>query len=298
VAEKAHAAGAKILVDAAQLAPHRAIDMRPDDDPGHLDFVALSAHKMYAPYGCGALIGPTQFFAEGVPDMVGGGTVDIVTVDRVYWTSPPDRDEAGSPNVVGAIALAQAVLSLEEMGMDALAKHEADLTAHALRRLSEIDGVELYGLRDPERASERVGVIPLNLQGMDHYKLAAILSFEGGIGVRNGCFCAHPYLLRLLQVPGEDALVHQQEILAGERRGLPGMVRISFGCYNNSDEVDYLADVLTRVAAGKILGDYEQDPLSGAYWPGGYEPVHERYFSLQPGLSPQARGLPTPGCGR
>jgi cysteine desulfurase/selenocysteine lyase len=244
-------------VDAAQLAPHRAIDMRPDDDPLHLDFVAISAHKMYAPYGTGALIGPLSLFEQGTPDMVGGGTVDIVTVDDVRWAGPPDRDEAGSPNVVGAVALAQAVISLQEIGMEALAQHEAELTAHALRRLAEIDGVRIYGLTDPGRASERVGVIPLNVCGVDHYKVAAALSFEGAIGVRNGCFCAHPYLLRLLHVPESEALRHQRDIVDGTRVGLPGLVRISFGCYNNIEEVDYLIDVLSRVAAGKFQGDYE-----------------------------------------
>jgi cysteine desulfurase/selenocysteine lyase len=197
LAEKAHAVGAKIVVDAAQLAPHRAIHVRPDDDPGHLDFVAIAAHKMYAPYGTGALIGPTSVFGRGMPDLVGGGTVDIVTVDEVRWTSPPGRDEAGSPNVVGGVALAQAILSLQEIGMEAVARHEAELTAYALRRLREIDGVELYGLTDFDRADERLGTIPFNVQGMDHYKVAAVLSFEGGIGVRNGYFCAHPYILYL-----------------------------------------------------------------------------------------------------
>ncbi len=297
LAEKAHAAGAKILVDAAQLAPHRAIDMRADDDPGHLDFVALSAHKMYAPYGTGALVGPVSVFGSGTPDVVGGGTVDIVTVDDVRWAGPPDRDEAGSPNVVGAVALAQAILSLQQIGMEALARHEAELTAHALLRLGEIDGVQLYGLTDPERATERVGVIPFNVRGADHYKVAAVLSFEGGIAVRNGCFCAHPYILRLLEVSGEEALRHQQDILAGTRVGLPGLVRISFGCYNTVEEVDHAADVLARIAAGDIRGEYEQDPGSGAYWPRGYEPDYERYFVLQRGLAPRPRDRKMPRCG-
>ena len=297
LAEKAHQAGAKILVDAAQLAPHRAIDMRPDDDPAHLDFVALSAHKMYAPYGTGALIGPISVFASGTPDMVGGGTVDIVTMEDVRWATPPDRDEAGSPNVVGAVALAQAILSLQEVGMDALAQHEAELTAHALRRLQAIDGVEVYGLTEPERASERVGVIPFNVRGADHYKVAAVLSFEGAIAVRNGCFCAHPYILRLLKVPAEEALRHQEEIMAGKRRGLPGLVRISFGCYNTVEEVDHAADMLALIAAGDIQGEYEQDPGSGSYWPRGYEPDYERYFILQPGMTPRPRKPGMPRCG-
>jgi cysteine desulfurase/selenocysteine lyase len=297
LAEKAHAAGAMILVDAAQLAPHRAIDMRADDDPGHLDFVVLSAHKMYAPYGTGALIGPISVFSRGTPDMVGGGTVEIVTVDDVHWATPPDRDEAGSPNVVGAVALAQTILSLKEIGMDALARHEAELTAHALRRMGEIDGLELYGLTDPDRAAERVGVIPFNLRGADHYKVAAVLSFEGAIGVRNGCFCAHPYILRLMNVSGEEALRHQKDILDGTRVGLPGLVRISFGCYNNLAEVDHAVEVLARVAAGDVAGDYEQDPLSGAYWPRGYEADYEPYFVLQPGLKPHDHKASVPRCG-
>jgi selenocysteine lyase/cysteine desulfurase len=297
LAEKAHAADAKILVDAAQLAPHRAIDMRADDDPGHLDFVVLSAHKMYAPYGTGALIGPTSLFSQGTPDVVGGGTVEIVTLDEVYWSSPPDRDEAGSPNVVGAVALAQAILSLQEIGMDALAQHEAELTAHTLRRLAEIDGMELYGLVDPDRAGERVGVIPFNLRGADHYKVAAILSFEGAIGVRNGCFCAHPYILRLMNVSGKEALRHQQDILEGTRVGLPGLVRISFGCYNTLAEVDHAVEILARITAGDLDGEYEQDPLSGAYWPRGHEPDYEQYFVLQPGLKPHAHKVSVPRCG-
>ena len=297
LAEKAHAAGAKILVDAAQLAPHRAVNMRPDDDPSHLDFVVISAHKMYAPYGTGALIGPISVFAQGVPDMVGGGTVEIVTEEDVRWAEPPDRDEAGSPNVVGAVALGQSILSLQEIGMEALADHEAVLTAHALRRLREIDGIELYGLTDPERAGERVGVIPMNLQGIDHYKLAAVLSFEGGIGVRNGCFCAHPYLLRLLKVSGEAALGHQQDIEDGTRVGLPGLVRISFGCYNTVEEIDYLVEVLARIAAGKIQGEYEQDPVSGGYWPRGYELDYDAYFALQPGVRASVHAYPRARCG-
>lgn len=297
LAEKAHAVGARIVVDAAQLAPHRAIDMRPDDDPGHLDFLAIAAHKMYAPYGTGALIGSTSVFAQGTPDLVGGGTVNMVTVDDVRWSNPPYREEAGSPNVVGAVALAQASLSLLEIGMDALARHEAELTAHALRRLQAIDGVEIYGLADPDRAAERLGVIPFSVRGVDHYKVAAVLSFEGGIGVRNGYFCAHPYLTHLLGISDKEALRHQQEIRDGARVGLPGLVRISFGCYNTIEEVDHLVEVLARIAAGDIQGDYEQDPVSGAYRLRGYELDYGRYFVLKPGLVPRPRDHTMPRCG-
>ncbi|MGD9100134.1 MAG: aminotransferase class V-fold PLP-dependent enzyme [Anaerolineae bacterium] len=280
IATKAHAAGAQILVDAAQLAPHRAVDMRPDDDPTHIDYLALSAHKMYAPYGTGALIGRRDVFAQGDPDMVGGGTVDIVTLDEVKWAGPPDRDEAGSPNVVGAVALAKTMLCLQEIGMPALAEHEARLTARLLKKLARIEGVQVYGISDPARAADKVGVVPFAVQGMSHYLVAAILSVEGGIGVRNGCLCAHPYILNMLRVPPERAREHQEAIRQGVKQYLPGLVRVSFGCYNTEDEVDWLIEVLERVVRGEYQGHYVQDPASGEFWPQGYAPEIASYFAL------------------
>ncbi len=105
LAARVHAVGGRILVDAAQLAAHRRIDMLPHDDPRHLDFVALSAHKMYAPFGTGALVGRRDLFGPR-PHQPGGGTVRAVTVDGVAWADLPDREEGGSPNVIGAVALA------------------------------------------------------------------------------------------------------------------------------------------------------------------------------------------------
>jgi len=280
IAAKAHAAGAQILVDAAQLAPHRAVDMRPEGDPGHIDYLALSAHKMYAPYGTGALIGRRDVFLQGDPDMVGGGTVDIVTTSDVRWAGLPDKEEAGSPNVVGAVALAKTIMCLQEIGMDALAEHETRLTAYLLEKLAHVEGVQVYGITDPARAAEKVGAVPLSLAGVSHYLLAAILSAEGGIGVRNGCFCAHPYILNLLNVSPEQAQAHQRNIRHGTRAHLPGLVRVSFGCYNNEAEVDWFIEVLTRVARGEYRGRYVQDPASGAFWPQGYAPPIATYFTL------------------
>jgi cysteine desulfurase/selenocysteine lyase len=296
LAEKAHAVGAKIVVDAAQLAPHRAINMRPDDDPEHLDFLAIAAHKMYAPYGTGALVGPTWVFERGTPDLVGGGTVNLVTREEVQWAGAPARDEAGSPNVVGAVAMAQAMLCLQEIGMEAIARHEADLTAHALRRLRRIEGLELFGPTDPGEAAQRLGVIPFNVRGVDHYKVAAVLAHEGGIGVRNGYFCAHPYLLHLLKISSDEAVRQQQEIYDGTRIGRPGMVRASFGCYNTIEEVDHFVEVLARIAAHEFEGDYERDPISGAYRPRGFEIDYDRYFVLKPGLRAAPRAV-FPECG-
>jgi len=278
IAAWAHDAGARLFVDAAQLAPHRRIDMLPDDDPRHIDFLALSAHKMYAPFGTGALIGAREFFEEGEPDQVGGGVVDIVTLDRAVWNRPPHKEEAGSPNVIGGVALAAAVRELESVGMDAIAAHEQELLAYGYRKLKPIPGLVLYGPCD--NLKEKVGVMAFNIEGMHHSLVAAILGVEGGIGVRDGCFCAHPYVKELLHVGAEEDRVFTAEVLSGNKSRMPGMVRASLGCYNTKEDIDALVEMLERVARGAYAGTYDQDPATGAYHARGYEVDFSRYCSL------------------
>jgi len=267
IAERAHAAGALVFVDAAQLAPHRAIDMHPSDPAQHIDFLALSGHKMYAPFGTGALIGPKDVFARGAPDYSGGGTIEVVTLDEVHWAPPPERDEAGSPNVVGIMALAASTHVLEGVGMESIAEYERDLTGYALRRLKELDGIQVFGPSEPEDVNDRLGVIAFQVIGIPHAKVAAMLSFEAGIGVRNGCFCAHPYVLRLLGVPPEDVNRYKQAILAGDRSEMPGMVRASFGAYNTRDDVDTLIQSLHYIIREESTIEYDLNRGSGEYWP-------------------------------
>jgi len=281
MARKAHAAGARILVDAAQLAPHRRVDMRPDDDPEHLDFVTLSAHKMYAPYGAGALVGPKAIFLNDPPEYRGGGTVDLVTLDEVVWAGVPDREEAGSPNVVGAVAMAVAARALMEVGMDAVAAHEERLIAYTLERLREVPGIRIYGETDPARAGEKVGVIPFNLDGLSHFLVAAILGYEGGIGVRSGCFCAHPYVVHLLQLDERRSQSWRTQALAGDKSDMPGMVRASFGCYSDTSDVDRLVEMLQRIARGDYQGDYVLDRPTGEYHPRHFHEPLEEYFLLE-----------------
>ena len=280
LAGKAHAAGAQILVDCAQLAPHRKVQMLPLDDPAHFDYVALSAHKMYAPFGCGALIGRRDTFENGIPDMRGGGEVEIVTIDDVVWSEPPERDEAGSPNTVGAIALAAAEVALDEIGMDVVAHHEADLTRYALTKLQSIPGIHIYGDRDPGRAADRLGVIPFNLEGVSHFLMASVLGFEFGIGVRNGCFCAHPYVLHLMHVDSEESTRVRQMIIAKDRSEVPGMVRISFGLYNSISDVDRLVEAVTKVQRGEYTGKYVQHTSSGEYRPKDWSVDWDSYFTF------------------
>jgi|YNPMSStandDraft_1061717.scaffolds.fasta_scaffold00099_37 selenocysteine lyase/cysteine desulfurase len=282
LAEKAHHAGAQIMVDCAQLAPHRKVNLLPLDDPAHLDYIALSAHKMYAPFGSGALIGRRDIFEQGDPDLRGGGQVEIVTKQQVVWSAPPEREEAGSPNTIGAVAMAAAAAQLAQIGMDSVAAHEADLTAYALRKLQSLSGIHIYGDPRPEFADQRLGVIPINLEGMSHFLVAAILGYEYGIGVRNGCFCAHPYLLHLLGFSEEEADQIRSQMISGDRRNAPGMVRISFGMYNVKDDVDRLVEALHQIRAGKYIGAYQQNIATGEFFPLGWQTHFEDYFTLYP----------------
>jgi cysteine desulfurase / selenocysteine lyase len=284
IAAWAHAAGAMLFVDAAQLAPHRRIHMLSPDDPGHIDFVALSAHKMYAPFGTGALIGPKSFFAASPPDMVGGGVVEVVTVDHVVWNQPPHKEEAGSPNVIGGIALAAAIGVLQAAGMDKVAAHETELLTYAYRRLKSLKGVELYGPTDDMK--NKVGTITFNVVGKHHALVAAILGLEGGIGVRNGCFCAHPYVKHLLRVSPEEDRRYTEEVLAGNKSNMPGMVRASLGCYNNEEDIDALVEMLGRIVRGEYKGRYVQDPRSGAFFVEGHSFDFAAFFPyFAPGVS-------------
>jgi cysteine desulfurase/selenocysteine lyase len=280
LAEQAHAVGALFMADCAQLAPHRKVEMLPLADPAHLDFVSISAHKMYAPFGTGAIVGRKEIFERGDPDMTGGGTVEIVTLDSVVWAEPPEREEAGSPNTVGAIALAAALRQLSQIGMEAVAAHEAELTAYALERLARVPEVRIYGNNDPHRASHRLGVIPLQLTTTPHFLASAILGYEFGIGVRSGCFCAHPYILHLLGLSHDEAAQVRTTMLAGDRSDMPGLIRASFGLYNTLEEVDILVDALVRITRGDYQGQYTQNIASGEYTPIGWTPAYEQYFSL------------------
>jgi selenocysteine lyase/cysteine desulfurase len=290
IARWTHGAGALLFVDAAQLAPHRPIRMLADDDPAHIDFLALSAHKMYAPFGTGALVGPKRFFEDGDPDAVGGGVVEVVTLEKAVWNHPPHKEEAGSPNVPGGIALAAAIDMLQRTGMEAIAEHEHALLTYAYGKLKAIRGLQLYGPTD--NLHEKVGVITFNVEGMHHALTAAILGVEGGIGVRNGCFCAHPYVKELLHVTPEDDRRLTAEVVAGNKSNMPGMVRASLGCFNNREDVDRLVEMLERVVHKEYRGTYRQDRASGAFTADGFAPDFSRYFRFASSMMPgEGRGV-------
>ncbi|MFI6347008.1 aminotransferase class V-fold PLP-dependent enzyme [Streptomyces sp. NPDC050560] len=219
LASVAHAHGARIVLDAAQLAPHRAVDITALD----VDWVAFSGHKLYAPFGSGVLAGRADWLAEAEPYLAGGGASrQVVTREGgggldVVWHDGAARHEAGSPNVIGAHAIASACTALTEAGFDALAEREDALVRRVADGLAAVPGVRVLSLFGP--GAPRVGVLSFVVAGWSGGRLAAALSAEYGIGVRDGLFCAHP-LVRAL-VDGA----------AGECGGdaPSGAVRVSFG---------------------------------------------------------------------
>ncbi len=260
ICAEAHARGVPVLLDAAQLAPHRRLPPGPD-------FVAFSGHKLYAPYGAGALIGPREVFATGDPFLAGGGAVDLVDLDEVIWTEPPEREEAGSPNVIGAVAFGAAMDELERVGWGRIGDHEAALSRRLHEGLRAIDGVHVLG---PGRDVETLAVATFTVQGMHHGLVAARLSAEFGIGVRHGCFCAHPYLLRLLGIGSAGVAEARAAVLRGDRSVVPGAVRASCGLGTSGDDVEGLLAALRSLVKGDPAPvAYEQDQVTGDFWPSG-----------------------------
>ncbi len=279
-ARETHKIGAKILIDGAQLAPHRPIDMKANDDDHKLDYLVFSAHKVYAPFGIGVLIGERETFEQGDPEVVGGGMVDIVTLEDAYWTDLPEKEEAGTPDIIGVVALAKIIRMIQSIGWDEIIRHESELTAYALERLKKIPKVELYGDRDPKNSDKRLGVISLNIKDVPHALVASILSYEGAIGVRSGCFCAHLYVKSILNVSDEASKVLEEQILARDRSEIPGTIRMSFGIYNTIDEVDRFVEMIEKIVAGDYHQEYVLNKEKGEYVPKGYEIDFQEYYRL------------------
>lgn len=210
--------GVRVVVDGAQLVPHRPVSLT---DLG-ADYVAFSGHKTYAPFGVGALVGRRDWLDAGTPYLAGGGAVRDVRLERTLWQTAPARHEAGSPNVVGAIALAAACDTLAGLPAGSLEAHEAALRARLVRGLDRLDGVRV--LRIWPDSAEPLGVVAFTVAGHDAGLVAAYLSAEHGIGVRDGRFCAHRLLERL-------GATH-------------GALRASVGAGTPSESVDRLLDGL------------------------------------------------------
>jgi selenocysteine lyase/cysteine desulfurase len=230
-----------------------------------VDYLAMSGHKLYAPYGVGVLVGRDDWLREGDPYLAGGGAVEFVTTDEVLWAGLPERQEAGSPNVVGAIALAAACSTLRRAGMDCIASSERSLVATAEQGLRSISGVTLYSLWGDEQ--DRIGVLTFNVAGFHHGHVAAALSAEHGIGVRHGCFCAHPLMLRILNVTEDQAISVREAIRKGCRRSIPGAIRASFGLGTTNADVVQFVEAVRSIAARGPEWSYQARSAGDEYRP-------------------------------
>ncbi len=239
VAKLAHRYGALIVVDGAQIVAHRAFSMKGDTPEENIDFFTFSAHKMYSPYGGGAVVGLTEVLDQHMPTFYGGGTVNIVADDHVIYKQAPAVYEAGSPNYPGVIGMGKAMEILQEVGFDAIRDHEQKLISRLIDGLKKIDNVVIYG--DSEDISDRVGVVTFNFTDINSYFLASQLSGYGA-ATRRGAFCAHPYVWRLMGIPNEDL----DDFADCGDSGTPGMIRVSFGIYNTPEEVDEFLEMLAR----------------------------------------------------
>jgi len=245
IAEMAHHYGAQIHVDGAQHIPHLAFDMKPFDSPEHIDYLSFSGHKMYAPFGTGVLIGPRNVFQNTEPFLKGGGAVRLVSRNFVDWDDPPARDEAGTSNVMGVVALVAAIKELQSLNMDIVHNCERQLIAHAIERMQTIRFIHPYCSQEKDEA--RISLISFAVEGINHHVIAQILSDEFGIAVRSGLFCAHPYVEKLLHMSPKDLEAFHRD----PHRPFPGLVRISLGLYNQLAEIDIFLNAIAKIAGNR-----------------------------------------------
>lgn len=225
IARLAHERGARVVVDAAQLAPHRRVDVQTMG----ADFVAFSSHKMLGPTGIGVLWGTMAALEEMEPFEGGGEMIIDVTLHDATWAEIPHRFEAGTPPIIEAVGLHAAIDYLESIGMDAIFEHDRELTAIALDRLSDVPGLSIQGPKDLE---DRGGVISMTMEGVHAHDLATILD-EEGVAVRAGHHCAKPLINRL---------------------NVAATTRASFYVYSDESDIDALVNGLRR--AGELFGTF------------------------------------------
>lgn len=218
IAQRAHAVGALVLVDGAQSVPHMPVDVQALD----IDFLAFSGHKMCGPTGIGVLWGRRAILEQMPPFLGGGSMIKVVGLHESTYADVPARFEAGTPAIAEAIALGEAIDFLQEIGMDRIYAHERDLLGYALERLTEIEGLRVYG---PTTTEMRGGAVSFTLDGVHPHDVAAVLDGEG-IAVRAGHHCAQP--------------LHAHY-------DIPATTRASFYLYNIPEEIDRLVAALHKV---------------------------------------------------
>ena len=251
IAKLVHKYDAYLIVDAAQMAAHVPIYMSGFSDPNmEIDALLFSGHKTYAPGSPGVVIARKEFLAAIEPEDVGGGMVDKVFPDNYFVSQEfPDREEAGTPNILGAITLGSAIHVLDSIGMENILKEDLELTQYAMDKMKHYKDIHIYGNINTE-ALPRAGTISFNVLDMDHGLVASILNDYYNIAVRNECFCAHPYVEKMLhsthfkEISNLDCIDNN---LSWKVEPWMGMVRASFGIYNTKDDIDKLIIALSEI---------------------------------------------------
>jgi cysteine desulfurase/selenocysteine lyase len=213
--QMAHKVGAKILLDAAQAAPHIKIDVQDLD----CDFLAFSAHKVYGPTGIGILYGKEDVLNAMNPFHGGGEMISNVTFEKTTYNKLPYKFEAGTPNICGSIALAEALKFVDEIGIENIAKHENDLLEYATKKMLQIEGLKIYGT-----AKNKSGVVSFLIDGIHPYDLGVLLDKQG-IAIRTGNHCNQPLMAKF---------------------NIEGTCRASFAIYNTTEDVDVLVKGINK----------------------------------------------------
>ncbi len=212
----AHKSNVKVLVDGAQSIPHKKIDVRDMD----CDFFTFSGHKVYGPTGIGVLYGKESVLSEMIPYQSGGDMIRNVTFAKTTYNDLPYKFEAGTPNISGAIGLGEAIKYVDSLGIGAIENHEDFLYSYAVETLSGFSGLRFIG-----EAKERSGAISFEIEGIHPHDIGTILDQEG-VAIRTGHHCAQPVM---------------------EFFGVPATARISFACYNTTEEIDILSDSIKKL---------------------------------------------------
>jgi cysteine desulfurase/selenocysteine lyase len=221
IVRMAHARNIPVLVDGAQAAPRMKVDVQDLE----CDFYAVSGHKMYAPTGIGFLYGKAKLLEAMPPWQGGGDMIASVTFDKTVYNRLPYKFEAGTPNIADTIGLGAAIEYLDQLGLEQIEEHEADLLAYATREIEKIPGITIIGT-----AKEKAGVFSFVIEDIHPHDIGTILDSEG-IAVRTGHHCAQPVM---------------------QRYNIPATVRASFGLYNTREEVDALVRGIHKVK--EVLG--------------------------------------------
>ena len=285
IAKIAHKYGVYIVVDAAQMAAHVPIFMNGlNEENEAIDVLLFSGHKTYAPGSPGVVIARKSFLSSIEPEDVGGGMVDKVFPDNYFVSKKfPDREEAGTPNILGAITLGAAIHVLDSIGMDIILKEDLELIQYTMNLMKKYPDIYIYGNTNVD-ICPRAGTISFNIVGMDHGLLAAILNDYFNIAVRNECFCAHPYVEKMLHGTHKEEIENldcQEDRLAWTVEPWMGMVRVSFGLYSTKKDVDILIKSLNLIVSKKDFYTKEYSLNSeGEYIHNNFSFSSKEYFSL------------------